>query len=217
MTKSELMQALWPEVFVEEANLTQHVFTLRKALGVQPERPAVHRDGPAARLFVHGRSAGPVGAHGPAARRGHVRRCGGETPPCRRLLSRLWCAPRSTRANGGGAPPPAKPAVAAVVHEGERKTGDRPALRRRQRRRRRRAAGRGRHALPDAAPARDRGRGGLPLRWRDRRAPRRRVHRAVRRACDPRGRRAAGAARRRRPSDAVRSRCGPGTRARRRT
>jgi DNA-binding winged helix-turn-helix (wHTH) protein/class 3 adenylate cyclase/tetratricopeptide (TPR) repeat protein len=36
LSKSELMRALWPEVFVEEANLTQHVFTLRKALGVQP-------------------------------------------------------------------------------------------------------------------------------------------------------------------------------------
>ena len=35
-SKSELMQALWPEVFVEEANLSQHVFTLRKVLGVQP-------------------------------------------------------------------------------------------------------------------------------------------------------------------------------------
>lgn len=35
LSKSELMQALWPEVFIEEANLSQHVFTLRKALGVQ--------------------------------------------------------------------------------------------------------------------------------------------------------------------------------------
>lgn len=31
--KDELMQSLWPDVAVEEANLTQNVFTVRKALG----------------------------------------------------------------------------------------------------------------------------------------------------------------------------------------
>lgn len=31
--KNELMQALWPDSFVEEANLTQNIYTLRKALG----------------------------------------------------------------------------------------------------------------------------------------------------------------------------------------
>ena len=36
MSKTELMEALWPNTFVEEANLTQHVYTLRKALGDQP-------------------------------------------------------------------------------------------------------------------------------------------------------------------------------------
>ena len=36
MGKSELMEALWPETFVEDANLTQHIYTLRKALGDQP-------------------------------------------------------------------------------------------------------------------------------------------------------------------------------------
>ena len=36
MTKAELMEALWPNTFVDEANLTQHVYTLRKALGDQP-------------------------------------------------------------------------------------------------------------------------------------------------------------------------------------
>ena len=34
--KHELMETLWPNTFVEEANLTQHVYTLRKALGNQP-------------------------------------------------------------------------------------------------------------------------------------------------------------------------------------
>jgi len=36
MSKTELMEALWPKTFVEEANLTQHVYTLRKALGERP-------------------------------------------------------------------------------------------------------------------------------------------------------------------------------------
>ena len=36
MNKAELMEALWPNTFVEEANLTQHVYTLRKALGDLP-------------------------------------------------------------------------------------------------------------------------------------------------------------------------------------
>ena len=31
--KEELLQAVWPESFVEESNLTQHIFWLRKALG----------------------------------------------------------------------------------------------------------------------------------------------------------------------------------------
>lgn len=31
--KEELMQRLWPDSFVEEANLSHHIFTLRKALG----------------------------------------------------------------------------------------------------------------------------------------------------------------------------------------
>jgi DNA-binding winged helix-turn-helix (wHTH) protein/Tol biopolymer transport system component len=37
-----LMKTLWPDSFVEEANLTQYVFTLRKALGEQPNgRPYI--------------------------------------------------------------------------------------------------------------------------------------------------------------------------------
>src|SRR5256885_1450920 len=31
--KEELMKRVWPDSFVEEANLSHHVFTLRKALG----------------------------------------------------------------------------------------------------------------------------------------------------------------------------------------
>ena len=37
MPKTELMETLWPNTFVEEANLTQHVYTLRKALGDRPD------------------------------------------------------------------------------------------------------------------------------------------------------------------------------------
>ena len=33
LTKEELMKQVWPDSFVEEANLSHHVFTLRKALG----------------------------------------------------------------------------------------------------------------------------------------------------------------------------------------
>ncbi|HET9316185.1 MAG TPA: tetratricopeptide repeat protein [Vicinamibacteria bacterium] len=36
-TKSELMQRLWPDAVVEESNLTQQIFTLRKALGDDSE------------------------------------------------------------------------------------------------------------------------------------------------------------------------------------
>lgn len=37
--KQELMRMLWPDTAVEEANLTQNVFTLRKALGDQQDEP----------------------------------------------------------------------------------------------------------------------------------------------------------------------------------
>ena len=35
LSKQELIATLWPDSFVEEANLTQHVYTLRRALGDQ--------------------------------------------------------------------------------------------------------------------------------------------------------------------------------------
>jgi DNA-binding winged helix-turn-helix (wHTH) protein/TolB-like protein len=42
LEKGELMRRLWADTFVEEANLTQHVFTLRKILGEQPNgRPYI--------------------------------------------------------------------------------------------------------------------------------------------------------------------------------
>ena len=33
LRKEELLRALWPDIFVEESNLTQNIYTLRKALG----------------------------------------------------------------------------------------------------------------------------------------------------------------------------------------
>jgi serine/threonine protein kinase/class 3 adenylate cyclase/tetratricopeptide (TPR) repeat protein len=36
VAKAELMETLWPNTFVEEGNLTQHIYTLRKALGDRP-------------------------------------------------------------------------------------------------------------------------------------------------------------------------------------
>ena len=37
VSKDELMKALWPDSFVEESNLTQHISILRKALGETPQ------------------------------------------------------------------------------------------------------------------------------------------------------------------------------------
>src|SRR5271155_4091248 len=37
VSKDELMKAVWPDAFVEEANLSQNIFMLRKALGDFPE------------------------------------------------------------------------------------------------------------------------------------------------------------------------------------
>jgi eukaryotic-like serine/threonine-protein kinase len=37
ISKDELMKELWPDTFVEEANLSQNIFLLRKALGDNPE------------------------------------------------------------------------------------------------------------------------------------------------------------------------------------
>ena len=80
-SKSELMQALWPEVFVEEANLTQHVFTLRKALGVQasgqPYIETVPRRGYSFTAEVRGTSQGTPATE-PAA--GACAACAGPTP-----------------------------------------------------------------------------------------------------------------------------------------
>lgn len=37
VSKDDLMRQLWPDAFVEEANLSQNIFMLRKALGDSPD------------------------------------------------------------------------------------------------------------------------------------------------------------------------------------
>src|SRR6266478_6166508 len=39
LDKDALMKELWPDTFVEEANLAQHISLLRKALGERPNEP----------------------------------------------------------------------------------------------------------------------------------------------------------------------------------
>ena len=39
VTKDELLRAVWPDVDVEEGNLTQQIFLLRKALGENAQQP----------------------------------------------------------------------------------------------------------------------------------------------------------------------------------
>src|ERR1043166_6714689 len=44
LSKEQLMSALWPDSFVEEANLAQNIAGLRKALGGDAERLAQYGD-----------------------------------------------------------------------------------------------------------------------------------------------------------------------------
>src|SRR4029079_11487579 len=39
VTKDELLSAVWPDVIVEEGNLTQQIFLIRKALGDAAQQP----------------------------------------------------------------------------------------------------------------------------------------------------------------------------------
>ena len=56
--KDDLMRLVWPETVVEESNLSQNVFTLRKALGEHPQEHRYITTIPAARLPVRGRACG---------------------------------------------------------------------------------------------------------------------------------------------------------------
>jgi len=42
-----LMKTLWPDTFVEESNLSQHIFQLRKALGEKAHDPQSSLPSPA--------------------------------------------------------------------------------------------------------------------------------------------------------------------------
>ena len=68
LTKSELMESLWPAAAVEESNLSQTIFLLRKALGENGDRSdyilTVPRRGykfvgSVSRQYVNGREAAP--------------------------------------------------------------------------------------------------------------------------------------------------------------
>jgi DNA-binding winged helix-turn-helix (wHTH) protein/tetratricopeptide (TPR) repeat protein len=76
--KDELLSEVWPETFVEEANLTQNIFTLRRALGDETAGPryieTVKRRGyrfiAAVKVIsVNGRNGDPLAAVGAAATR----------------------------------------------------------------------------------------------------------------------------------------------------
>ena len=64
VSKDELLKTVWPDTFVEEANLTQHVSMLRKALGERPQdrRYIVTVPGRGCR-FVASESAGILGGN----------------------------------------------------------------------------------------------------------------------------------------------------------
>jgi serine/threonine protein kinase/class 3 adenylate cyclase/tetratricopeptide (TPR) repeat protein len=100
--KTEVMEALWPNTFVEEGNLTQHIYTLRKALGDRPEGgpyiETVPRRG--YRLAASVREDAAVAAMTPTDVEPIVRE-----------------SPRPTPSAGGSADQPR----AAIVLEGERK------------------------------------------------------------------------------------------------
>ena len=59
--RDELMKTLWPDTFVEEANLVQQISHLRKALGEKPDRGAVYRDHCEAGLSLFGWGDGLLG------------------------------------------------------------------------------------------------------------------------------------------------------------
>lgn len=70
LDKKELMTALWPETFVEESNLAQQVFTLRKLLGEQANgRPYIETVPKHGYHFAARVTESPAGQAPPAARR----------------------------------------------------------------------------------------------------------------------------------------------------
>ena len=62
--KDELLRALWPESFVEESNLSQHIFLLRKALSRHESGTKIIETVPGARLSLCSRHQGAAAGHG---------------------------------------------------------------------------------------------------------------------------------------------------------
>ncbi len=59
VTKDELLRSVWPDVAVEEGNLTQQIFLLRKAWG-ERAAAALHRHGSGSRVPIHGTREGDL-------------------------------------------------------------------------------------------------------------------------------------------------------------
>lgn len=77
VTKDELMQAVWPDTFVEEGNLAQNIFKLRQALGEIHGRPRYIQtvSGRGYRFIAKIKSAsGPTDRRAAASVRGSTRR-----------------------------------------------------------------------------------------------------------------------------------------------
>ncbi len=53
VTKAELLERVWPDVFVGDAVLKSSIRELRKALGDDSQPPALHRDRASPRLSLH--------------------------------------------------------------------------------------------------------------------------------------------------------------------
>ena len=75
--KEELLARVWPGVFIEEGNLSRHIFNLRQVLGDSPDGTQIHRDYSQARLSLRGGSAG-------RGRAGHA---------CSSRPTAFWAAP----------------------------------------------------------------------------------------------------------------------------
>ena len=52
VSKEELLKEVWPNSFVEESNLSQNIFLLRKALGDTAREPPIYRDAAGTRLSI---------------------------------------------------------------------------------------------------------------------------------------------------------------------
>ena len=95
LKKDDLMKLVWPDSFVEEGNLSHHVFTVRKALGDEKGDHQIHRDGATPRLPLHRRcpvSRGECGQSGtghPGWRAWHEAHDGSGRGKRRRLWSSL--------------------------------------------------------------------------------------------------------------------------------